>query len=130
MTTNAIPWQVQVLNIKIMSNVIDRPCEALTHCYTRFSKWPDPGAQVYTVFHNRHERLTCPNWWENAVPWPVTSLLMYDFASFQADIVCESNSSSVKLEPLLLSCHTKWQHKEKMEWDYAKHTSQKNKTRT
>lgn len=36
---------------------------------------------------------------ENAVPSPLFCLFRYDFPSFQADMVCVSSSSSVRLDP-------------------------------
>lgn len=50
--------------------------------------------------------LTCTSCLETVLPSPLTRLFRYNLASFHADMVCVSSSSSVNLDPWVPSCQT------------------------
>lgn len=72
--------------------------------YCRYTKNPQ---NPYTT---QISRLTCMSRLETALPCPLIWPFRYDFASFQAEIVCVSSSSSVRLELWLPSCQPHQTH--------------------
>ena len=52
----------------------------------------------------KRKTVTWTSWIGNALPCSLFGLFIYNFASFQADIVWVSSSSSVRLDPWVPSC--------------------------